>query len=274
VTTLDEVEAARSLLFVPASRPDRFERARDSGTDLVILDLEDAVPPEGKVAALENVQRWLARDAAATVVRVNGVGSAWHAAELDALAGLAVAVMVPKAESAQEIAALIAAMPGSPVIALVETPRGVLDADSIAGVAGVTRLALGNVDLAAALGVNPASRTALWRARSELVLASAAHGIAGPVDGVTTALDDADRLNADVRHAVALGFTAKLCIHPRQVAVVNAGWQPTAADAEWARRVLTAEGQGAVAVDGEMVDGPVLLRARMILGRIDESLSD
>jgi citrate lyase subunit beta / citryl-CoA lyase len=270
VTAFEEVEAARSLLFVPASRPDRFERARDSGTDLVIVDLEDAVPADGKLAALENVKRWLERGAAATVVRLNGVGTAWHGAELDALAGSGVAVMVPKAESATELAALVAAMPASPIIALVETPRGVLQADSIAGVPGVTRLALGNVDLAAALGVDPASHAALWRARSELVLASAAHGRAGPVDGVTTALDDAERLDADLRHAVDLGFTAKLCIHPRQVAVVNDGWQPTAADAEWARRVLAAEGQGAVAVDGEMVDGPVLLRARTILGRIDE----
>jgi citrate lyase subunit beta/citryl-CoA lyase len=274
MTTYEEVEAARSLLFVPASRPDRFERARSSGTDLVILDLEDAVPPGEKDAALENVQRWLGGDAAATVVRINGVGTASHRAELDALAGSAVAIMVPKAESAQEVASLVAAVPGSPIIALVETPRGVLHADSIAGVPGVTRLALGNVDLAAALGVDAASRTALWRARSELVLASAAHGVAGPVDGVTTALDDADRLNADVRHAVDLGFTAKLCIHPRQVAVVNAGWQPTAADAEWARRVLAAEGQGAVAIDGEMVDGPVLVRARSILGRVDGAPSD
>jgi citrate lyase subunit beta/citryl-CoA lyase len=270
---MEEVEAARSLLFVPASRPDRFERARGSGADLVIVDLEDAVPPEEKAAALENVQRWVEHDAAATVVRVNGVGTAWHPAELRALAASGVALMLPKAESAQEVAAFVAAAPGSPIIALVESPRGVLDADGIAGVPGVTRLALGNVDLAAALGVDPASRTALWRARSELVLASAAHGMAGPVDGVTTVLDDAERLSEDTRHAVELGFTAKLCIHPRQVPIVNAGWQPTAADAEWARRVLAAAGQGAVAVDGEMVDGPVVLRARTILSRVDASPS-
>jgi citrate lyase subunit beta/citryl-CoA lyase len=267
VTTHEEVEAARSLLFVPASRPDRFQRAHGSGTDLVILDLEDAVAAAGKSAAREEVQRWVERGGARTVVRVNGSGTTWHAADVRALAGSEVAVMLPMAESAHEVAELVAAVPGSPVIALVETPRGVLNADGIAGVPGVIRLALGNVDLAASLRVDPASRPALWRARSELVLASAAHGLAGPIDGVTTVLDDAGRLAEDVGHAVELGFTAKLCIHPRQVSIVNAGWQPTAAEAAWARRVLAARGRGAVAVDGEMVDGPVVLRARTILER-------
>ena len=129
------------------------------------------------------------------------------------------------------------------------------------------RLAFGNVDLAAALGVDPSSQTALWHARSHLVMACAANGVAGPVDGVTTALDDPDRLAEDVRHAVDLGFTAKLCIHPRQVAGVHAGLQPASADVDWAERVVAAAGGGAVAVDGEMVDGPVILRARTILAR-------
>lgn len=269
MTTYDEVSSARSLLFVPATRPDRFGRARESGADLVIIDLEDAVPDDQKASALQDVRHLVERDSARTVVRVNGVDTAWHAAEVAALAGSEVAVMLPKAESAREVAAFADAMPGSPVVALVETPRGVLDADEIAGVPGVTRLALGNVDLAAALRVDPASRAALWRARSELVLASAAHDRPGPIDGVTTALDDTARLEKDVRHAVELGFTAKLCIHPRQVPTVNDGWRPHATEVAWARRVVAAAGQGAVALDGEMVDEPVVLRARTILARED-----
>lgn len=267
MTTYDEVASARSLLFVPASRPDRFERARDSGADLVIVDLEDAVPADQKDSALRAVTHLLDRDASRLVVRVNGIDTAWHAAEVEALAGSDVAVMLPKAESPPEVAAFAAGIPGSPVIALVETPRGVLDADAIAAVPGVTRLALGNVDLAAALGVDPASRAALWRARSELVLASAAHRMSGPIDGVTTAFDDTARLERDARHAVELGFTGKLCIHPRQVHTVNDAWRPSATEVAWARRVVAEAGQGAVALDGEMVDEPVVLRARAILAR-------
>lgn len=267
MTPYDEVGTARSLLFVPASRPDRFDRARESGADLVIVDLEDAVAVDQKTSALRNVVDLVETGTAGVVVRVNGTDTPWHAAETAALGGCRVAVMLPKAESGRQVSAFAAAMDGSPVIALVETPRGVLGADEIAGVPGVTRLALGNVDLAAALGVDPASREALWRARSELVLASAAHGKAGPVDGVTTLLDDEARLGEDVRHAVELGFSGKLCIHPRQVEVVNAGWQPTPAEVEWARRVEAVAGQGAVALDGEMVDEPVVRRARAILDR-------
>lgn len=267
MTTYDEVGTARSLLFVPASRPDRFDRARESGADLVIVDLEDAVPADQKTSALRNVVELVEKGAARTVVRVNGADTTWHAAEIAALAESGVALMLPKAESGRQVTKVAAAMHGSPIIALVETPRGVLDADEIAGVPGVTRLALGNVDLAASLGVDPASHDALWRARSELVLASAAHGKVGPIDGVTTVLDDEECLVRDVRHGVELGFSGKLCIHPRQVEVVNAGWQPTAADVEWARRVEAVAGQGAVALDGEMIDEPVVRRARAILAR-------
>lgn len=267
MTTAEQVRAARSLLFVPASRPDRFDRARESGADLIILDLEDAVPADLKMSALAHVVDALAHSSADVVVRVNGADTGWHADELAALAGSGVSIMVPKSESAEDLAKITGNVPGSPVIALIETARGVLDADVIAGVPGVARLALGNVDLAADLGVAPSSHQALGRARTELVLASAAHGIAGPIDGVTTALDDPERLGEDLRHAVELGFTAKLCVHPRQVATVNAGWRPASDAIEWATRVLAAAGQGAVSVDGEMVDAPVVRRARTILSR-------
>lgn len=267
MTTIEDVHAARSLLFVPASRPDRFDRARESGADLIVLDLEDAVPEELKTAALANVVNAVQSSSANLVVRVNGADTDWHSAELAALAGSDVSIMVPKSESVAGLEGITAAVPGASVIALIETARGVLSAHAIAGVPGVARLALGNVDLAADLGVNPASHEALWRARTELVLVSAAHGKPGPIDGVTTALEDPAQLTDDLRHAVEVGFTAKLCIHPRQVPMINAGWQPSEEDVAWANRIIAAAGQGAVAVDGEMVDAPVVERARTILRR-------
>jgi citrate lyase subunit beta/citryl-CoA lyase len=153
------------------------------------------------------------------------------------------------------------------VVPLVETAAGVAAARELCAAPGVVRAAFGSIDLAAQLGVDPNSRTALLHARSTLVLAAAAAGRAPPVDGVTTALDDPEALTSDTAHAVELGFTGKLCVHPRQLAPVHAALRPTDAELEWARSVLRAGTGGAVAVDGHLVDRPVLLRAERLLGR-------
>jgi citrate lyase subunit beta/citryl-CoA lyase len=129
----------------------------------------------------------------------------------------------------------------------------------------VTRLAFGSVDLAAQLGVAPEDREPFAYARSRLVIASAAAGLAPPVDGVTTDLGAGSPLEEDVRYARRLGFGGKLCIHPKQVAPARAGFAPTDAERAWARRVVAA-GDGVSVVDGRMVDKPVLGRARHILG--------
>ncbi|WP_027498994.1 HpcH/HpaI aldolase/citrate lyase family protein [Rhodococcus sp. 114MFTsu3.1] len=270
-----QIRSARTFLFVPASRPERFEQAHASGSDVVVLDLEDAVSPDEKSAALASVVRWLEAGwrAPATIVRINAVTSRWHDYEIDSLSRFGVPLMVPKAESGAMMEA-IHRRSGLQLIPLIETPTGVYRAESIAAAEGVIRVALGHIDLAAALRVDPDSRDAFLYARSELVLASAAAGIAGPVDGVTASLDDPARLIDDVMYAHGLGITGKLCIHPRQVDVVHGVFRPSQTDIAWAQRIVAAvdagqvsEGGGAVAIDGEMVDPPVISRARTILAR-------
>ena len=262
---------ATSLLFVPGHRPDRFAKAAGAGAGAVILDLEDAVAPDAKDEARAHVRAWLAAEPAGpeSVVRINPPGTAWYDADVAALAGTSAVVMLPKAETPDAVAALVAALgPGATVLPLIETADGVLNARSVLAVPGVLRAAFGSIDLSAQLGVDPTDTTALLAARSALVLASAGAGVAPPVDGVSTDIGDDAALAADARHAAALGFTAKLCIHPRQLPTVHAAFAPTADELAWARRVLDAAGDGAVTVlDGKMVDKPVVDRARRILAR-------
>lgn len=256
-------------LFVPANRPERFAKAADAGADAAILDLEDAVAADAKDAARAALRADFAT--VPVLVRVNGLGTPWHAADMAALAGRAfAAVMVPKAEAGEAFTALCAAAP-IPVVALVETARGLADARRIAQTAHVARLAFGSIDFCADLGCAH-GRDALLAARSEVVLASRLAGLVPPIDGVTTAIDDADAVCGDARHARDLGFGGKLAIHPRQITSIRAGFAPDAAEIAWARKVL-ASGDGAAAVDGAMVDEPVRIRARVILGRTAEPLA-
>lgn len=260
---------ARTLLFVPGSRPERFPKALAAGADLVVVDLEDAVAPAAKDDARSAVVDWLSTlslgDAGQVVVRINAADTPWHGADLDAMAGRTAGVIVPKAVAGS---ALEEAGRRTPVVALVETATGVLDARDVARTAGVVRLAFGSFDLAAELGVDPLDADALRAARSAVVLASADAGLAGPVDGVHAAVDDVDALTAETAAARRLGFAGKLCIHPRQVAVVASVLRPSEEEIAWAERILAAtpdaDERGVVTVDGRMVDKPVIDRARRI----------
>lgn len=265
------IAAARTFLFVPGDRPDRFAKAAASGADAVVLDLEDAVAAQGKHEAREHVRAWLARGNQA-VVRINATGTPWHAGDIAMLAGqrgAIPAVMVPKAEEPEHLAGLARALPeGTGIIPLVETAVGILRAAHVCRSPGVIRPAFGSVDLAAQLGVDHSNYSAFQYARSALVLAAAAGGCAAPIDGVTTALADDQRLRADLELAVCLGLTGKLCIHPGQVAAANECLSPSDADIRWARQVTSAAGGGAVTVhDGQLIDRPVVLRAQAILAR-------
>lgn len=259
---------ARSLLFVPGDRPERFDKAVATGADCVIIDLEDAVASGSKQQALGHALAWIEAGGSA-VVRVNAVGATWHDHEIAALAATTALVMVPKSQSAGDLAAVADRLGGERVIALVETALGVRDADLVCSAPGVVRVALGNVDLSAELGVDPASHPALTYARGRLVVASAAAGIASPIDGVTTVLESADALAADLAVTRELGFGGKLCIHPRQVDAVNAALRPSDSEIVWARRIIEASA-GSIGVsvfDGTMVDAPVIARAERILAR-------
>lgn len=264
---------ARTLLFVPGTAPERFAKAAASGADLVVIDLEDAVPDADKDRARQAAVAWLAGPGRAAV-RVNGTGTAAHARDVEALAGLPglEAVVVPMA---QDPAALEDAHrrvgPGVGVVALVETAVGLLRAAELAATPGVVRLAFGHLDFAADIGAGT-DDDAMLMARSTLVVASRAAGLVGPVDGVTTDLDDPAVCAADAARAARLGFTGKLCIHPRQVEVVAAAFRPSPEQVAWARRVVEAAAtSGAVRVDGHMVDAPVIVTARAILARAKES---
>ncbi len=265
---------ARTLLFAPADRPERFAKAARAGAGLVVLDLEDAVIPERKPAARANVLEWLAHDNTC-VVRINAAGTEWFDDDVRAVAAHDCAVLVPKAEDPGQLEELAARLDPAPcVIALIETATGVLNAPRIAAAPGVRRLAFGNVDLAAQLGVAADDRLALASARSEVVLACAAAGIPGPIDGVTTDVHDAEVLRADIEHARRLGFTGKLCIHPRQLAVADEVLRPSAEELAWARSIVEAPLMNGVAVvDGQMVDKPVLDRARRLLGNAEKGMT-
>lgn len=270
-TTAPAAMTERSYLFVPADRPERFAKALAAGADAVIVDLEDAVGPAAKDDARRALAGWLAGPEAAPVwVRVNAAGTPWHAADVSLCVHPQVrGVVLPKAESAQGLAALAAALPGKPLLPLVESAAGFEAARAIAAAPGVVRLLFGSIDFQADLGIE-GDDDALLYFRSQLVLASRLAGREAPVDGVTTALGDDAATTADTARARRLGFGAKLCIHPRQVAAVNRGFTPTGAELDWARRVLAAAeaaGGAAVAVDGKMVDAPVLLRAQRLLSR-------
>ncbi len=258
-----------TLLFVPGDRPDRFATAVAAGADLVVLDLEDAVAPAARDDARTAVAGWLA-DGGRAAVRVNAVGTPSHDADVAAVAAYGVPVMVPKAEDPASLATLAGRLHDETrLLAIVESAAGVLAAPALAAVERVDRLVLGTYDLAAQLGVDPDDREALAGARHALVLASAAAGLAAPVDGVTGDVTDDARLRDDVAYAVRLGFGGKLCVHPRQVPVAREALAPSADDVAWARRVVAAaeDDSGAVLLDGAMVDRPVVARARRILER-------
>lgn len=260
----------RSLLFVPGNRADRFDKALAAGADAVIIDLEDAVQPAAKLEARESVRDWLGRSPAGrpVLLRINAAETEWFAGDLGlcASAGLA-GVMLPKAESAAQLAAVQAAGART-LLPLIESAAGFAALDEIARAPGVQRLAFGSIDFQLDLGMRDAQEDELLYFRSQIVLASRLASIAAPIDGVSTAIDDAARLQVDVQRARRLGFGGKLCIHPRQVAGVHAGFAPSADELAWANRVLegaAAAGGAAFALDGKMVDKPVLLRAEAML---------
>jgi citrate lyase subunit beta/citryl-CoA lyase len=263
-----DLTSARSFLFVPGSHPQRFERAQASGADVVVVDLEDAVAANDKLEARDAARRWLAAGNRAAV-RVNAHGSAWHASDLDAVADLALAVMLPKAEP-EQVHAVAEAFKDRPValIPLIETAKGLRHAEEICAHRAVVRPAIGTVDLAAELGVDPATSTLLDHARGVVAFAAAAAACGTPIDGVTTDIRDVHSLDREIGRARSLGFTAKLAIHPAQVNPINRAFVPSDQEMEWATRILAGPRRDGVdVIDGQMIDEPVRRRARMLLAR-------
>ena len=259
----------RSYLFVPGDRPERYAKALSAGADAVIIDLEDAVAPTAKDDARAALRAWLTPEQA-VLVRVNSADTAWFAndTELAGLPGVA-GIVLPKAERPEDIARLMQ-QGARAVLPLVESALGFHHALELARQPGVERLLFGSIDFSVDLGLTEGAEE-LQYFRSQLVLVSRLAGILPPVDGVTTTLDDIDRITDDTRRARRYGFGGKLCIHPRQVAQVNNAFAPSAEEAAWAARVLQAVENtdgAAVALDGKMVDRPVILQAQAIMAEV------
>lgn len=254
-------------LFVPADRPERVAKAAAAGADAVIVDLEDAVAPEARAAARDGLADALHGIDCPIILRINAAGSERHKADLAAAASLRLsAVMLAKAETG-EACAHVARAARVPVIALVETARGIARLDQIAGASA--RLAFGSIDYAADLGMGH-TRQSLLAARSALVLAARLAGQPAPLDGVTTAIRDEALIEDDCRHANELGMGGKLIIHPAQLDAARRGFAPSNGEVSWARRVLeAAKGGAAVQMDGAMIDAPVIPRAKALIARAE-----
>lgn len=260
--------APRSYLFVPGNRPDRFAKAAASGVDVVVIDLEDAVPPAEKKVARAALAEWLASNDTPVAVRVNDVNSEWFREDIALCRAPSVkTVMLPKTERIDDI--FLCEFAGKPteVLPMIETAQGFRNVVAIAQHRLTTRLVFGNIDFQLDLSIDGDDEQLLYF-RSHLVLASRLGNLLAPVDGVSLALDDPAQIERDTLRAKRLGFGAKLCIHPKQVAAVNAAFLPSEKEIEWARKVVdtaSASHGAAVAVDGRMVDRPVILKAQEIL---------
>jgi citrate lyase beta subunit len=267
-----DLSLVRSLLFAPASDEHKLRKALAGQADAVVADLEDGVAPDEKTAARQIAEALLAdvEPGRKSALRVNPPGTEWFDDDLDLAGRLGLDfLMLPKA-TPDAVAVLGPA--GPPVLAIIETAAGLRLAYETAAAARVFALALGSHDLGAELRTTPRSDGLdVLYARSKVVADSAAAGRRAPFDTVYLDVRDAAGLEQECLLARTLGFRGKLCIHPGQVETVTRAFAPSEEELEWARRVLDAhsaglrEGRGAVALDGKMVDTPIVRHAEQLL---------
>lgn len=261
--------APRTVLFLPASNPRAIEKARTLDADLIVLDLEDAVRDDAKdtarAAAVEAAGQGFGHRLCA--VRINGIDRGWHADDVAAVAASAADfVVVPKVESARD-AADVAAAADRPLLAMIETPLGVLSAADIAAAPGVVGLIVGANDLRATLGIPAtAPRNSIALALQSVVLAARASGN-WAIDGVFNVLDDAEGLAAECAHGRALGFDGKSLIHPNQIAPAATAFGPTTAELDEAHALIAAFTGGAERFRHRMIEGMHVDAARALVER-------
>ena len=271
--------ARRSVLFSPGDQPDLCRKAPESGADVVVFDLEDAVAPTAKEAGREAVGKVLGEiDPDCEVcVRVNAGDAA-----TDDVAALADgtppdSVMLPKTTGAEDVATLADRLDDHglslPILALVESARGVLHAEEIADAGPTDAVLFGAEDLAADLGATrTAEGTEVLYARQRVVTAASAAGV-DAIDTLWTDFEDTDGLRADTERGIEMGYDGKMTIHPRQVTVVNDAFTPSDERIDWAEKVLAARddaeaaGKGVFAVEGEMIDAPLIAQAERVVER-------
>lgn len=273
-------------LFAPANATRKAEGALASAADVVVLDLEDAVPPGEKATARAALDGLVALPRRGMlIIRVNAMGTPQVLRDIEAaVAAGANGIMLPKAETEWEAGAADWAMRqfeaefGRPdplhLVPLIETARGVSNLGRIAWPARVTCVAFGTVDYEADLGLSGAAgQTAVAQGRHAVVLGSRAAGLGSPIDGVTLAARDAALCRKEAEWARGIGFGGKLAIHPAQIEPIQAAFRPSPEELDWAAEVVrrsgeaAAAGSGAVLVRGRLVDAPVLLQAERLLAR-------
>lgn len=270
---------SRTTLYVPGDTPQRFDRALASGADAIICDLEDAVAEEAKESARSAVRDWLREHSGAPAwVRVNNrpdlLGDdAAMVRELVAAGAAPAGVVVPKADPD----ACATDFGGCAVMALIESAEGVFKVYEVASVPAVVRLALGEADLAADMGMMPSpDGLEMWPIRTRVVVASVGVGLIAPCGPVFTDLDDTEGLAATSESLRRLGFGGRSVIHPKQVAAVNAAFTPSTEEVAHATAVMAAleagraEGRGVAVLDGKFIDAAVIRQARSVLARIPD----
>ena len=272
----------RSVLYLPSSNERALEKAKTLPVDALILDLEDAVAPEAKASARENAcaaARSGAYGGRELAIRVNGIGSPWHDADLAAVANAGPdAVVVPKVGSADEVRALVAAMEaaGAPettaLWAMIETPVAVLHAEEIARASErLTCFVLGTNDLYKELGATYVAGRAAVSASLQLVLLAARSAGVAVVDGVFNDVTDAEGFRQECQQGRELGFDGKTLIHPGQVQVCNEVFAPSADQVEQSRAVIAAfeaamaEGRGVATLNGRLIENLHVDTARQVL---------
>jgi itaconyl-CoA hydratase len=279
VESARDVSLSRVLLFTPGNRPDRFDKAAATGADGLILDLEDAVSAAGKDEARATLLEHFRGDFRRALapgqlcgLRVNNLNTAAGVRDLDALAAAGVApdfIMLPKVESAAEVQAYARLLPRVPLICTVESAKGLEAAVAIANADPLVRaLAFGGADLAVDLRAELAWEP-LLAGRARIVQAAATAGVAA-IDVPHVLLQDDSGLRSDAVKARAMGFTAKLAIHPRQVPIILDVFTPTDTEVDRARGIVAAyaaAGGNVVEYQGKMVEGPVVKAAQQVLAR-------
>ncbi|MEC3859840.1 CoA ester lyase [Mesobacterium sp. TK19101] len=269
----------RSVLYIPGSKDRALDKARGLAVDAIIFDLEDAVAVDEKPAARETLKAALAQGGYGNrvrIVRINGLDTVWGADDAKAAAGMDCdAVLLPKVESAAQLDALAAITGDKPLWAMMETPRGMMNAAEIAAHPKLAGMVMGTNDLAKELQCRYRDdRLPMLTSLSLCLLAAKAEGLV-IVDGVYNAFKDAEGLAAECEQGRDMGFDGKTLIHPAQVEVANAAFAPTAAEIDLAQRQIAAfeetvaAGQGVAVVDGKIVENLHVVTAREILAKAE-----
>ncbi|MFS4582066.1 HpcH/HpaI aldolase/citrate lyase family protein [Phaeobacter sp. C3_T13_0] len=269
----------RSVLYIPSSKPRALDKARNLPVDAIIFDLEDAVSPDEKENARDTLSGALKEGgygARIKIVRLNGLDSPWGQADAEAAAKMGCdAILLPKVSSPGDLDALAKITGDMPLWAMMETPRGILNAAAIAAHPLLQGMVMGTNDLAKELQVRfRPDRLPLMAGLGQCLLAAKAEGVI-IVDGVYNAFKDAEGLQSECIQGRDMGFDGKTLIHPAQVEVANVAFAPSEDEIDLARRQIAAfdeaaaGGQGVAVVDGKIVENLHVVTAREILAKAD-----